>query len=404
MHNNTEMKPIAHSTAKAKSALLFGIFVAGIGNSFVFAILPPIGREMGFAELQIGSIITASAFVFMLSAPWWGAKSEVWGRKPVILIALSVYCLTTALFAFVVQLRLAGALSMVAAYGLLVALRVLFAGGICGIFPASQAYMADITSLEERMAGMSLIGIAMGVGMIAGPGIAAAFSGFGLALPFYAVAALAIPAGVLAYLYIQDVPREIHPAQGKSDGIAMRELLPFLFISTFIMINMSAIQQASAFYFQDKFDLSAVETARAVGLALMESAVASVSAQVILVQRIGLSPKTLLRTGVPCSMIGVLLLLTMDQYPMLVLAMAFFGLGMGQIMPGTIASISMKAGLNQQGRVAGINTSAQGLGFIIGPLIGSGLYTVHPLLPFQICLGLLALLMINVYFIAKLPG
>ena len=89
---------------------------------------------------------------------------------------------------------------------------------------------------------------------------------------------------------------------------------------------------------------------------------------------------------------------------MLVLGMAIFGFGMGQIMPGTIASISMKAGIHQQGRVAGINTSAQGLGFIIGPLLGSGLYTVHPLLPFQICLGLLALLLINVYFIAKLPG
>ena len=404
MHNNTETKPIAPSTAKAKSALLFGIFVAGIGNSFVFAILPPIGREMGFAELQIGSIITASAFVFMLSAPWWGAKSEVWGRKPVILTALILYCLTTVLFAFVVQLRLAGALSMLAAYGLLVVLRVLFAGGICGIFPASQAYMADITSLEKRTAGMSLIGIAMGVGMITGPGIAAAFSGFSLVLPFYAVAALAIPAGVLAYFYIQEVPREVHAAQRASDDISVRELLPLLFISTFVMINMSAIQQASAFYFQDKFDLSAGETARAVGLALMASGAASVAAQIVLVQRLGLTPKTLLRSGVPCSFVGVLLLQTMDQYPMLVLGMAIFGFGMGQIMPGTIASISMKAGLHQQGRVAGINTSAQGLGFIIGPLLGSGLYTVHPLLPFQICLGLLALLLINVYFIAKLPG
>ncbi len=78
--------------------------------------------------------------------------------------------------------------------------------------------------------------------------------------------------------------------------------------------------------------------------------------------------------------------------------------GMGQIMPGTIASISMKAGLHQQGSVAGINTSAQGLGFIVGPLIGSGLYTVDPLLPYKICLGLLSLLLINVYFVAKLPG
>ncbi len=404
MHNTTEAIPTTRSISRAKAALLFGVLVAAIGNSFVFAILPPIGREMGFTEIQIGSLITASAVVFMLSAPLWGARSELWGRKPVILIALILFFVTTFLFAFVVQLRLAGLLSMIAAYALLVLLRVLFAAGICGIFPSSQAYMADVTSIEERTAGMSLIGIAMGVGSIAGPGIAAAFSSFSLVLPFYAVAALALPASFLVYAYLHEQPKERHAIAHRPDAIPKRELFPLLFISTLIMINLSAVQQASGFYFQDKFELDAGETARAVGLALMASGAASVAAQIVLVQRLGLTPKVLLRSGVPCAFIGVLLLQTMDHYPMLVLAMVIFGLGMGQIMPGTIASISMKAGLHQQGRIAGINTSAHGLGFIIGPLIGSGLYTVHPLLPYQICLGLLGLLLVNVYFVAKLPG
>ena len=64
MHDTPETQLIGHSTAKAKTALLFGVLIAGIGNSFVFAILPPIGREMGFAELQIGSIITVSCLLF----------------------------------------------------------------------------------------------------------------------------------------------------------------------------------------------------------------------------------------------------------------------------------------------------------------------------------------------------
>ena len=388
----------------AKAALLFGVFVTGIGNSFLFAVLPPIGREMGFTEVQIGSIVTVAAVVFTLSAPIWGARSEVWGRRRVILIALSFYCLTQFLFAFVIQLRLAGALSLLAAYGLLVTLRIAFAGGTCGIYPSSHAYMADITSRQERTAGMSLIGIAMGVGTIAGPGLVAVVSGWGLALPFYAVAVLAIPAGVLAFVYIKEVPRETHASHALVDDIAFRELIPLLFISTFMMTTLAGVQQASGFYFQDKFDLSAEETARAVGLALMASGIASICAQVIFVQRLGMSPRTLIRMGAPCTFLGILFLLRAEQYPMLVVGMAIFGLGMGQIMPGTVASISMKAGIHQQGRVAGLNTSAQSLGFIIGPLIGSGLYTIHPLLPYQICLGLMALVIINVYFVAKLPG
>ena len=93
-------------------------------------------------------------------------------------------------------LRAAGALSLLAAYGLLVTLRIAFAGGTCGIYPSSHAYMADITTQEKRTAGMSLIGIAMGVGTIAGPGLVAVVSGWGLAFPFYAVAALAVPAAL----------------------------------------------------------------------------------------------------------------------------------------------------------------------------------------------------------------
>jgi len=403
MHDTTATALTDTAVSRAKMALLAGVFVAGIGNSFVFAILPPLGREMGFAELQIGSIITASAIVFMLSAPIWGHRSEVMGRKPVILFALVSFAVTIVLFAIVVQLRLAGTLSLLITYILLVLMRVLFAGGISGIFPCSQAYMADITKPEDRTAALSLIGIAMGVGMIMGPGVAAAFSGFGLILPFYAVAALALPAVLLASAYILEQPRHVHPQDEPPESIRKLELLPLLCISTFVMICLSSIQQASGFYFQDKFDLTAGETARAVGVALMASGFASVSAQIIFVQRLGLSPRTLLRMGVPCSFAGVFLLMTMDSYPMLVVAMGCFGLGMGQIMPGTIASVSMKAGLHQQGSIAGINTSAQGLGFIIGPLLGSGLYTVHPLLPYRICLGLLGLLLINVYFIARLP-
>ena len=404
MNHTTETHLSAHSAFKAKGALLSTIFVAGIGNSFLFAVLPPVGREMGLIEIQIGSIITASSIVFMIGAPLWGARSETWGRKPVILTSMTAYCITGLLFAAVIHLRLAGLLPLLAAYVLLILLRLLFAAGICGVFPASQAYMADITTLEDRTAGMALIGIAMGLGMIAGPAFAAAFSSFGLALPFYAVALLAIPVGLMASAYLVEQPREHHVHRDRPDGVPLREILPFLFISTLIMINLSGVQQASGFYFQDKFHLSAEETTRAVGYALMASGAASVTAQLILVQRLRLPPKVLLRTGVPCCFAGVLLLQTADQYPMLVAAMALFGLGMGQIMPGTIASISMKAGLHQQGRLAGINTSAQGLGFIIGPLLGSGLYTLHPLLPYQVCLGLLTLLLVNVYFIAKLPG
>ena len=358
---------------------------------------------MGLREIQIGSIIAVSATMFMIAAPIWGAISEHWGRKPVLLVALCTYFVMTILFAIVVQLGLAGTLPLMAAFSLMILFRVLFTMGISGVFPATQAYMADITTREERTGGMALIGMSMGLGMMAGPAVAAGFSSISLIFPFYAVAGLAVVAGILVWKYIVDVPREPRPRESKPERLLSWEILPFFVTSSLVMTALSTMQQSSAFYFQDKFQLTAAQTAQYVGIGLTASAVASVSAQFFLVNRMGLRPRILLRAGGPIAFIGIALLITMDSYPLLVLGMGVFGIGMGLIMPGNISSISMKAGDHNQGRMAGLNTSAQGFGFIVGPILGSGLYTVHPLLPYGCCLVTLSILIVNVYFVARLP-
>ena len=57
---------------RAKRVLFFALVSAGVGQSFLFAVLPPLGREMGFAEVEIGTIVTAGALVFVTCAPIWG--------------------------------------------------------------------------------------------------------------------------------------------------------------------------------------------------------------------------------------------------------------------------------------------------------------------------------------------
>jgi MFS family permease len=138
------------SMAKAKFAIVITLFTAGIGNSFVFAILPPLGREIGLQEIQIGSIIAVSAIVFMLTAPAWGKKSETWGRKNVIMFALVTYFITTLMFTTVVKLSLDKTLSLMVGYALLMFFRCTFTAGISGMFPSSQAYMADITTPQNE--------------------------------------------------------------------------------------------------------------------------------------------------------------------------------------------------------------------------------------------------------------
>ena len=86
--------------------LFIGLFATAIGQAFVFAILPPLGRSVGLDEVRITAIISTSALVFTLVAPFWGRFSDKIGRKPVILIGLMGYCIGS--LAFAVLFSLAG--------------------------------------------------------------------------------------------------------------------------------------------------------------------------------------------------------------------------------------------------------------------------------------------------------
>ena len=88
------------------SLLFTGLFATAIGQAFVFAILPPLGRSVGLDEVRITAIISTSALIFTLVAPFWGRFSDKIGRKPVILIGLMGYCIGS--LAFAVLFSLAG--------------------------------------------------------------------------------------------------------------------------------------------------------------------------------------------------------------------------------------------------------------------------------------------------------
>ena len=88
-------------------SLYAAMMAVGMGQSVVFAILPMLGRELALhemiwqipllnielapKELAITSLSALTAFVFFIPSPFWGRKSDRWGRKPVIIIGLFGY-------------------------------------------------------------------------------------------------------------------------------------------------------------------------------------------------------------------------------------------------------------------------------------------------------------------------
>ena len=63
----------------ARMILLLALVAVGFGFTVLFAILGPLGREVGMSELQISSIIAASSLVVFLASPRWGRLSDRWG-------------------------------------------------------------------------------------------------------------------------------------------------------------------------------------------------------------------------------------------------------------------------------------------------------------------------------------
>ena len=131
--------------------LFVSLFATAIGQAFVFAILPPLGRSVGLDEVRITAIISTSALVFTLVAPFWGRFSDKIGRKPVILIGLMGYCIGSLAFAVLFSLAGDGVITGLTLFIIALIIRSLQAATMSATSPGCTAYAADHTVARFRI-------------------------------------------------------------------------------------------------------------------------------------------------------------------------------------------------------------------------------------------------------------
>ena len=89
---STELKEARFSADRhKKTVLLFAIVALGFSFSVLFAVLAPLGREVGLTEFQISTILAASSLTMFLASPRWGRLSDRVGRKRIMIIGLLGY-------------------------------------------------------------------------------------------------------------------------------------------------------------------------------------------------------------------------------------------------------------------------------------------------------------------------
>jgi MFS family permease len=367
----------------AASAPFAGVFAHGFGQTIVMATLPSLGREIGLREVMIGGIISASSLVFFLGSRVWGRVSDHWGRKPVILIGLWGYTAGTLVFASWFGAGMAGWLSGTLLYGLIIGTRMAQSALMSATAPGTAAWVADTTTPQTRAAGMGRLSAASNIGSILGPAFAGLLAAVHLLLPLVFAAGITLAAAVLVQRLLP-LREPAHGTRQRGPGLGLfdRRYLPYLALGFAVFTGFSIVQQTLAFRIQDTLHLSTRETAQTFGYTMMISAAASLFAQSVLVQRLGLTPMVLLRSGLPLLLAAFALLIWAASLPAFAVAMGLMGLGMGLCGPGFTSATSLAVSASEQGAAAGISTAIPALGFILGPLAGTWLYQVNPHYPY----------------------
>lgn len=377
--------------------LFFSLFNSILGLSVLFPVLGPLGRELGLGELEIGLVSAGYALTQLLFAPMWGRLSETRGRKPILLVGVIGYGFGFAAFGTVAELGARHVLGHGALVAGLLSARVLGGALSSATLPTAQAWAADLSDRANRAAAMGVVGAAFGLAVVFGPAVGATCSHFfGLLSPVWLSVGLAIANAVLVATTLREPPKQ-HAMHEAPELLPVARKVPALLAVAFVAtVSSVAMEQTVSFAFEDRLHLAHEDTPTWVGLGLVAYGLVAVIAQGFLVRRFRIAPRTLMLVGLPIALVGMSMLVFVDTYPLLVLALAIQGLGQGLVMPGVTSALSLSVADGEQGAIAGLNSAAQGLGRLMGPVVGSQLYELSGALPYQVSSALLALVLLFV--------
>ncbi len=380
----------------AFALLLVGALCAGMGQTIVFSVLPPLAREIGLSNLQTGFIFMVSACFWVIMGPIWGRTSDRRGRKLFVILGLIGFALSMTLFATSIRLGLVGALSGAPLFILIVATRSLY--GMIGSAgpPAAQAYIADRTGAGDRTSGMAGFAAAFGLGAMLGPGFGAAAAVLGPVAPFYAMATLSAVMAASVFLFLpENTPPTARAARPRVKVFDPR-LTPIMGFAAMNGVMVSIPMQTIGFYFIDRLGYSTAEAPQIVGVGLMGGAMASLFSQLVVVRRFRIEPRLLIRLAPAFFCAGHLLIWSVPVASMVIFGLVIAGFGAGLAQPGVDTAASLAVKEDEQGAAMGLVYSSGAFGFIISPFIGMTLYGLAPQAPYMftmtlaICAGVFA--------------
>ncbi len=346
------------------------VFINLLGFGLLIPILPTFAvKELNLSETSIGIIIAVYSLVQFLLTPFFGTLSDKYGRRKIILLTLFLNVIGYIIFAFANSFLLLILSRIISGIG----------GSSIGV---AQAYIADVTTKDERTRGMGLIGVAFGLGFVFGPVMGGIFSQFGYMFTGFASATFSLLAFLFSlFLLPESLKRE------SSDEIIQRKLfdiknlllvfrMPLVnfliiifFIITFSNANIFGTLPLLGYSIYKISDLQ-------IGYIFGINGIVGAFVQGYLLHQLVKKYREdqLITVGSFFMMIGLTLLPFGINIYGLILIGIIFSFGMGILQPLLISMVSKYTSSKNQGVVLGVNQSLSALGRMLGPLWGGFSY------------------------------
>lgn len=375
--------------------LMINMFITIGSFGIIIPILPAYLESIGQGGTAAGLMVAIFAGAQLVFSPIAGKWTDQYGRKKMIVLGL--IGLTVSMFIFYAFDSI----------WWLYASRVVGGIGSALLVPAIFAYIADITTIEQRAKGNSFISAAMSLGIVIGPGVGGFFADFGLKMPFLVATIVSLAAVIFSLTVLKESVEQQHTPEQKTqinDEPMLKKLVssahkPYfmLLIITLVMsFGLMAYESVIGLYMDDQFGATPQEIAWMVTLTGLISVIVQLFVVDKLVGRFGEGAVLNFFLGVVA--IGFFLSLFADSYFLFFVITLLIFLATSILRPVLNTLISKMAG-NEQGFAMGLNNAYMSIGNILGPMLAGILYDIQILYPFILgCILLVFTLFITVFW------
>lgn len=379
--------------------LMINMFIAIGSFGIIIPILPAYLVSIGEGGMAAGLMIAIFAGAQFVMSPIAGKWADQVGRRKMIIAGLSG--LTISMFVFYLSDSIL----------VLYVSRVIGGIGAALLIPAIFAYVADITTMDQRAKGNSYISAAMSLGIVIGPGIGGFLADYDLKLPLLVSAMVSLVSVIFSIIVLKEsrevTPETVGPLKQEpmlkklAQSVHKPYFIP-LIITLVMSFGLMAYESVLGLFVDNQFQA----TPKQIAVMITSTGIVSVVMQLLVVERLvrRFGEGVILNVFIAVTAVCFFLSLFASTYVLFFMITLVVFLSTSILRPVLNTLISKLAG-NEQGFAMGMNNAYMSIGNVIGPLLAGVLYDVNILYPFVLGFVVLGItIMVSVKWQKKKKG